>query len=119
LTDVRESEEAIPEVRSMPFTDGIYHSIMVSMRLSLDKAGRIVLPKPLRDELHLEAGDELEIESSGEDITLRPVRGQAQLRKKHGVWVYNAGERLSAGTVNDTIRQIRRERDVHNLGDES
>lgn len=89
------------------------------MKLSLDKAGRIVLPKPLRDELHLEPGDELEIESSGEDITLRPVRGHAQLRKKHGVWVYNTGERLSAATVNDTIRQIRRERDAHNLGDES
>jgi len=40
------------------------------MRLTLDKAGRIVLPKPLRDELRLEPGDALEIESSGEDITL-------------------------------------------------
>lgn len=86
------------------------------MRATLDKAGRIVLPKPLRDELHLEAGDAVEIESSGEDITLRPVRGQAQLRKKHGIWVYRAGEALSASTVENTIRQIRRERDAQNLG---
>jgi AbrB family looped-hinge helix DNA binding protein len=41
-------------------------------RLTLDKAGRIILPKPLRDELRLEAGDTLEVESSGEEITLRP-----------------------------------------------
>lgn len=86
------------------------------MRATLDNAGRIVLPKPLRDELHLLPGDAVEIESSGEDITLRPVRGQAQLRKKHGIWVYRAGEPLSASTVENTIRQIRRERDAQNLG---
>ena len=86
------------------------------MKVTLDKAGRIVLPKPLRDEFNLEAGDSLEIESSGEDITLRPARGQAQLRKKHGVWVYRSGEPLSATTVRDTVREIRRERDARNLG---
>ena len=88
------------------------------MKLTLDKAGRIVLPKPLRDELHLESGDALEIESSGEDITIRPARGQAQLRKKHGIWVYRAGEPLSAATVEKTVRQIRRERDLLNASKE-
>jgi AbrB family looped-hinge helix DNA binding protein len=86
------------------------------MKLTMDKAGRIVLPKTLRDELHLAPGDSLEIESSGEDITIRPVRGQAQLRKKHGVWVYRAGEPLSASTVDKTMRQVRQERDDDNLG---
>ena len=88
------------------------------MRLTLDKASRIVLPKPLHDELRLEPGDALEIESSGEDITLRPVRGQAQLRKKHGVWVYRVGEPLSAAVVEKTVRQIRQQRDVNNLGED-
>lgn len=86
------------------------------MKATLDKAGRIVLPKPLRDEFNLEAGDSLEIESSGEDITLRPARGQAQLRKKHGVWVFRSGEPLPAATVRDTVREIRQERDARNLG---
>jgi AbrB family looped-hinge helix DNA binding protein len=85
------------------------------MKLTLDKAGRIVLPKPLRDDLHLEPGDVLEIESSGEEITIRPARGQAQIRKKQGVWVYSAGEPLAATTVERTIRQVRRERDLQNL----
>lgn len=88
------------------------------MKLTIDKAGRIVLPKPLRDELHLEPGDALEIESSGEDITIRPARGHAQLRKKHGIWVYRTGEVLSAATVEKTVRQIRRERDLLNVGKE-
>ena len=88
------------------------------MRLTVDKAGRIVLPKPLRDELRLEPGDELEIESSGQAITLRPLRGQAPLRKKRGVWVYGVGEPLSSTVVETTRRQIRDERDARNLGDE-
>lgn len=88
-------------------------------RLTIDKAGRIVLPKPLRDELRLEAGDTLEVESSGEEITLRPARGNAQLRKKHGVWVYRAGEPLTQATVDKTVRQVRDEREAQNLGKDS
>jgi AbrB family looped-hinge helix DNA binding protein len=94
---------------------------MVGMatRLTLDKAGRIVLPKQLRDELRLEAGDTLEVESSGEEITLRPSRGQGQLHKKQGVWVYRSGEPLSLEDVNKTVRQVRKEREAQILGEES
>lgn len=88
-------------------------------RLTLDKAGRIVLPKPLREELRLQAGDTLEIESSGEEITLRPSRGHAQLQKKQGVWVYRADEPLSDAVVKETVRQVRREREAQNLGKDS
>jgi AbrB family looped-hinge helix DNA binding protein len=44
----------------------------------------MVIPKPLREELHLEPGDGLELESTGEKITLRPVRGTGPLTKEHG-----------------------------------
>jgi AbrB family looped-hinge helix DNA binding protein len=84
-------------------------------RLTLDKAGRIVLPKPLRDELRLEAGDTLEVESSSDVITLRPTRGNAQLRKKRGIWVYRSGEPLSQAAVDKTVEEVRRERENHNL----
>lgn len=85
-------------------------------KLTLDKAGRIVLPKPLRDELQLAPGDALEVETSGEEITLRPVRGNAPLRKKRGIWVYRTGEPLSDAVVEEALRQVRRERDEENLG---
>jgi AbrB family looped-hinge helix DNA binding protein len=83
----------------------------MTTKLTLDKAGRVVLPKPLRDELELAAGDTLELESRGEQITLRPVRGSAPLRKERGVWVYRTGKPLTAATTNQTLREIREERD--------
>jgi AbrB family looped-hinge helix DNA binding protein len=56
--------------------------------VTLDHAGRIALPKALRDSLGLKAGDKLSIASDGERITLRPFRPQATLKKEQGIWVY-------------------------------
>jgi AbrB family looped-hinge helix DNA binding protein len=92
-----------------------YNAIMTS-RLRVDKAGRVVLPKPVRDELQLSPGDSLELESSEEQIILRPVRGNGPFRKKSGVWVFRTGQPLSAETVNRAITEGRRERDEQNLG---
>lgn len=88
----------------------------MNSRLVIDKAGRIVIPKPLREELHLEPGDSLEMESAGEQITLRPVRGTGPLTKEHGVWVFHSGHPLPASTTDDMLQLIREERDVANLG---
>jgi AbrB family looped-hinge helix DNA binding protein len=85
-------------------------------KLTLDKAGRIVLPKPLRDELQLAPGDALEVESAGDAITLRPLRSNVPLRKKRGIWVFGTGEPLSAAVVEKTVRQVRRDREEQNLG---
>ena len=84
--------------------------------LIIDKAGRVVIPKPLREKLHLEPGDALEIENTGEQITLRPVRGTGPLTKEHGVWVFRTGQPLSASATDDLLEQIREERDLANLG---
>jgi AbrB family looped-hinge helix DNA binding protein len=91
--------------------------VIMNAKLTVDKAGRIVLPKPIREKLQLAPGDELELESMDDRITLRPLRGTAQLRKKRGVWVFHCGEPLSVATVEETIEQIRRERDDRNLGE--
>jgi len=88
----------------------------MNTRLTLDKAGRIVIPKPLREQLHLEPGDALEMESAGEQITLRPVRGAEPLAKEHGVWVFHTGKPLPASATDEMLRQIREERDLANLG---
>lgn len=82
--------------------------------LTLDKAGRVVIPKALRDELHLEPGDALEVESEGERITLRALRSASPLRKEHGVWVFRGSKKLSAATTDKTLRDLRESRDRSN-----
>ena len=67
--------------------------------VTIDKAGRIVLPKPVRDELQLSPGDSLEVDSSEERVILRPVRGSARIYKKQGVWVMHGGAPLSEDVV--------------------
>jgi AbrB family looped-hinge helix DNA binding protein len=94
----------------------VWYNDTMDAKLTLDKAGRVVLPKPVRDLMHLEPGDTLELESSEEEILLRPLRGTMPLRKKRGIWVFRSGEPISATTVNESIREIRQERDQSNLG---
>lgn len=88
----------------------------MTTQLTLDKAGRVVLPKPVRDELQLGPGDTLEVESSEGQIVLRPMRGNTPLRKKHGIWVFRTGTPLSASIVTATLREIRGDRDWQNSG---
>ena len=46
----------------------------MNTRLVMDKAGRVVIPKPLREELRLEPGDALELESAGStSLCVRPA----------------------------------------------
>ena len=86
----------------------------MNARLIIDKAGRIVIPKALRDELHLKAGDSLEMESTGEQITLRPMRGTWPLTREHGVWVFRSGRPLAASAADELLQRIREDRDAAN-----
>ena len=104
-----------PAERQMPYQMAWYNAIMVTT-LTIDKAGRIVLPKPVRDELQLSPGDSLEVDSSEERVILRPVRGNGRIYKKQGVWVFDSGEPLDADVVNKTIQRVREERHRRILG---
>ena len=79
--------------------------------VTLDKAGRIVIPKTLRDELRLAPGDTLALESDGERVTLRPVRSASALNKEHGIWVFRSGRRLSTEETNRALENMRQERE--------
>jgi AbrB family looped-hinge helix DNA binding protein len=80
----------------MAFPNGKFHCVMESMTttLTLDKAGRVVLPKPVRDEMQLRAGDSLELESSEDRMVLGPRRRGVGLDKKQGIWVFSTGSRF-------------------------
>jgi AbrB family looped-hinge helix DNA binding protein len=84
--------------------------------ISVDRAGRLVLPKQVRQQLQLEPGESLEMESFEDHIVLRPVRGNASMHRKEGVWVFRGGAPLKASVVRETIRRVRKEREQAVLG---
>jgi len=88
----------------------------MTAKLTLDKAGRVVIPKKLRDEFHMSAGDAFELKSTADEIVLKPMRGEARMFKKRGMWVLHTGKPLSAGEVDSVIQTIREERDRQNMG---
>jgi AbrB family looped-hinge helix DNA binding protein len=106
----------------MGSSDGIalwfdpHYSPSMSVYLTVDKAGRVVIPKETRRALHLEPGDELEMDRTGEQITLRPHRGTGPLHKEEGVWVFRTGQPLSSSVSDDVLQRLRDERDLGNLG---
>jgi AbrB family looped-hinge helix DNA binding protein len=68
----------------------------MSTKVTIDKAGRLVLPKPLRDELRLAPGDILELTREGDKIIISAAHPQLTLQKEHGVWVYRSGQPADA-----------------------
>jgi AbrB family looped-hinge helix DNA binding protein len=85
----------------------LYDTIM-SAKVTIDRAGRVVLPKKVRDSMRLSPGTTLELQSEGEQITLKPVRPQATLRKESGIWVFQ-GPQINA-PIADLIDQAREKR---------
>ena len=83
-------------------------------RITLDRAGRVVLPKALRDELNLSPGDTLDLTVQGDEVKLRPRRSATLLQKERGVWVFRAGQPLTAEETEETLRKIRAQRQRQN-----
>lgn len=88
----------------------------MTTQVTIDSAGRVVLPKPLRKELDIGPGDLLELERVGERITLQPVRGATPLAKEKGVWVFRTGQPLAASGTDNLLAEIREQRDKQNFG---
>lgn len=83
----------------------------MNAKVILDKAGRVVIPKTLRDELRLAPGDTLALESDGERMTLRPVRSGSALCKERGIWVFRGGRPVPAAETNRALEGLRQSRD--------
>jgi AbrB family looped-hinge helix DNA binding protein len=78
--------------------------------LKIDKVGRIVVPKSLRDRLGLRAGIELEVTESVEGLTLKPISDQPSMVKVDGFWVHTG----VAPAGFDWIRFAKEERELQN-----
>jgi AbrB family looped-hinge helix DNA binding protein len=84
-------------------------------KTTIDAAGRLVIPKPIRDELRLHAGDEVELVSQRDTIIITPAHREPTLIKEEGVWVYRSGEPAKV-SVSELIEQDRKDRHRELLG---
>jgi AbrB family looped-hinge helix DNA binding protein len=89
----------------------------LGMVITLDKAGRIVLPKPIRDELQLRPGDALEVGLEGARVSLTPVAQTAELKREHGIPVLHGTGPITVEDVRRTIHRVRQQRMRRILGD--
>lgn len=72
------------------------------MRTTIDKAGRIVIPKALREQSGITAG-EVEISADGSSIRINAVAGD-DLVEEDGILLLPAG---GAALDDDTVRAMR------------
>ena len=72
----------------------------------LDRFGRIVIPKELRDALGLKAGSILHILSGNHEITLKPIDNVVPMSKKGNLTVINV--KLEGN--DDIVQQVRMSR---------
>jgi AbrB family looped-hinge helix DNA binding protein len=80
------------------------------MRTTIDKAGRIVVPKALRRAVGLEAGSEVEIRAVDGRIEMEPAPLDVRLERKRGVVVavpVRGVPRMAASVVDETIASVR------------
>jgi AbrB family looped-hinge helix DNA binding protein len=91
---------------------------MKTETIQIDKAGRVVLPKPLRDQFNLLPGDKLRLSVEGNSFRLEPVGTSGKLVRKGSVLVLSGGfaEAITTEKVNALLEQIRQERIVTEAG---
>jgi AbrB family looped-hinge helix DNA binding protein len=77
------------------------------METTIDRFGRIVIPKDVRDDMGLEAGAVLQIEKEGEKIVLQPVQGEPQVMEKKGILVFTGA---AVGDVGAALHEHRKRR---------
>lgn len=73
------------------------------MRTTIDKAGRLVIPKPLRDQVGLRAG-EVEVVAEGASLRVEPIAGGGLVPERGWLVIPESGTPLT----DDDVRELRR-----------
>jgi len=77
------------------------------METTLDRFGRIVIPKEIRDDFNLKPGSRIRIEESEQVIILKPLEGEPNLHWKDGVLVFSG---TSFGDLSEALAKQREDR---------
>lgn len=77
------------------------------MEKTVDRFGRVVIPKKIRDDHNLGPGTQVRIEEKEDAIILIPVHGEQNLQWKKGVLVYTGAP---MGDLVEVVAKHREER---------
>lgn len=90
---------------------------MKETMVPIDQAGRIVLPKGVRQELAIKPGDTLKVSIHGSSVTLTPNKETAGFVRKGKALVFTSAgdELLSDAEVSGILSGFRQERDALNF----
>ncbi len=85
---------------------------MKELTVPIDGAGRIVLPKGVREELAIKPGDTLKVAVQGSSVTLTPSRETTGLVRKGKALVFSTigDESLTVEAVNGVLGEAPEER---------
>ena len=86
----------------------------VAMKVSIDSAGRLVVPKKLREAAGLEPGMPLEIRLHDGRLEIEPAPRKVRLEREGRLLIAvpeEPGEPLTREIVDKTLREIRGRRD--------
>ena len=85
------------------------YGIISGMELRIDKAGRIVVPKPLRERLGFKPDTDLEAIEQPEGVLLKRVQQRPSMVKVDGLWVHQ-GSAEPGGNWERLLEDVREER---------
>lgn len=77
------------------------------MGTTLDKFGRVVIPKEIRNGLGLKPGEALQIKRVEDEVILKPLREESPVHVKDGIFVFSG---TVTGDIKEAVRIHRNER---------
>jgi AbrB family transcriptional regulator (stage V sporulation protein T) len=80
------------------------------MQITLDRMGRIVVPKAIRDRFALKPGDDMEIIIEPDGIHLRPATPASSLAEESGILVCSSEVPQSAWDIGAFLEEQRKHR---------
>jgi AbrB family looped-hinge helix DNA binding protein len=85
------------------------YGIINGMEIRIDKAGRIVVPKPLRERFGFQPDTELEAVEQPEGVLLKRVQQRPSMVKVDGLWVHQGSAEPGANwdRILEGLRQER------------
>jgi len=90
------------------------YGIIYGMKLRIDKAGRLVVPKPLRERLGFKPNTEMEVMEQIDGMLLKRVEQRPSMVKVDGLWVHQ-GSAEPGANWGRTLEEVREERIVSTL----